>query len=74
MAFPDFFPCCELQHMDTFSIVNCRDEEKHGEYRTKRIILETYEKKTQVVKTGNRYKSRLKPSPVDLTCCHSPGR
>ena len=29
--------------MDTFSIVRRKDEENHGEYRTKRLILEVYD-------------------------------
>ena len=29
--------------MDTFPIVRRRDEERHGEYRTKRVILEVYD-------------------------------
>ena len=30
--------------MDTFLIVKCKDEEKYGEYRTKKVILEIYDK------------------------------
>ena len=29
--------------MDTFPIVRRRDEERYGEYRTKRVILEVYD-------------------------------
>ena len=29
--------------MDTFPIVRRKDEKEHGEYRTKRVILEIYD-------------------------------
>ena len=30
--------------LDTFPIVRRKDEEKYGEYRTKRMVLEAYDK------------------------------
>jgi hypothetical protein len=30
--------------LDTFPIVRRKDEAKHGEYRTKRLILEAYDR------------------------------
>jgi len=30
--------------LDTFGIVRRKDEERYGEYRTKRMVLEAYER------------------------------
>jgi hypothetical protein len=49
--------------MDTFPIVKRKDEEKWGDYRTKRVILEIYDEMTEVTRTGNQYKTRLDPPP-----------
>jgi hypothetical protein len=49
--------------MDTFPIVRRKDEEKHGEYRTKRVILEIYDEMAETMRTGKPYKIRLDPSP-----------
>jgi hypothetical protein len=58
--------------MDTFPIVKRKDEEKHGEYRTKRIILEIYDEMAEAMRTGIPYKTRLDPPPADPRCCHPP--
>jgi len=59
--------------MDTFPIVKRKDEEKYdGDYRTKRIILETYDEMQEAIRTGNPYKTRLDPPPADPSCCHPP--
>ncbi len=58
--------------MDTFSIVKRRDEEKWGEYRTKRVILEIYDEMVEAMRTGKPYKTRLDPPPADPRCCHPP--
>jgi hypothetical protein len=49
--------------MDTFPIVRRKDEEKHGEYRTRRIILEIYDEMAEAMRTGVPYKTRLNPPP-----------
>jgi len=49
--------------MDTFPIVKRKDEEKHGEYRTKRVILEIYDEMTEAMRTETAYKTRLNPPP-----------
>jgi hypothetical protein len=56
--------------MDTFPIVKRRDEEKWGEYRTKRIILEIYDAMAEAIRTGQPYQSRLDPPPADPSCRH----
>ena len=49
--------------MDTFPIVRRKDEEKHGEYRTKRVILEIYDEMAEAMRTGKPYHTRLAPPP-----------
>ena len=58
--------------MDTFPIVRRKDEEKYGEYRTKRVILEIYDEMAEAVRTGRPYQTRLNPPPADPRCCHPP--
>lgn len=49
--------------LDTFPIVRRRDEEKWGEYRTKRVILEIYDEIQEAMRTGQPYQTRLDPLP-----------
>ena len=56
--------------MDTFPIVRRKDEAKHGEYRTKRTILEIYDAMQHAIATGHPYQTRLDPPPADRRCCH----
>lgn len=49
--------------MDTFPIVRRKDEEKFGEYRTKRVILEIYDAMQEATQTGQLYETRLDPPP-----------
>jgi hypothetical protein len=56
--------------MDTFPIVKRRDEEKWGDYRTKRVILEIYDAMQESIRTGHSYQTRLDPPPADPRCCH----
>ena len=58
--------------MDTFPIVRRKDEEKHDEYRTKRVILEIYDEMQQAIRTGRPCQIRLNPLPADRSCCHPP--
>jgi hypothetical protein len=58
--------------MDTFPIVRKHDEKAHGEYRTKRVILELYDALAESTRTGTPYQTRLTPPPADPTCCHPP--
>jgi hypothetical protein len=55
--------------MDAFPIVRRNDEKKHGEYRTKRIILELYDAMQQAKRAGQAYQTHLDPlpgPPIDL--------
>jgi hypothetical protein len=58
--------------MDTFPIVKRKNEEKWGEYRTKRVILEIYDALAEASRTGQPYQTRLGPPPGDARCCHPP--
>jgi hypothetical protein len=48
---------------DTFPIMKQRDEEQHGEYRTKRVILEIYDAMAESIRTGQPYQTLLDPPP-----------
>jgi hypothetical protein len=52
--------------METFPIVKRKDEAAYGEYRTKRIILEIYDKMAKAAETGVPYETPLDPPLVDL--------
>jgi len=58
--------------MDTFPIVQRKNEEKWGDYRTKRVILETYDALAESIQTGQPYQTRLDPPPADPRFCHPP--
>lgn len=49
--------------METIPIAKRKDEEKHGEYRTKRVILKIYEEMAEAMRTGKSYQTRLAPPP-----------
>ncbi len=60
--------------MDAFPIVRRRDEKEHGEYRTKRVILEIYDELAEAAATGRPYQTRLDPPPADPRVAHPPRR
>lgn len=49
--------------MDTFPIVRRKDEERHGEYRTKRVILGIYDAMAEAIRSGRPYQTLLDPPP-----------
>ncbi|MEV4720292.1 DNA methyltransferase [Micromonospora noduli] len=49
--------------MDTFKVVRQKDEAVHGEYRTKRLILDRYDAIAAAIRTGASYKTPLDPPP-----------
>ena len=49
--------------METFPIVKRKDEQKFGEYRTKRVILECYDAVTEATQTGKPYQTIIDPPP-----------
>jgi hypothetical protein len=60
--------------MDTFPIVRKNDEKAHGEYRTKRAILEIYDAMAEAARTGKPYQTRLDPPPADPRVAHPASR
>ncbi len=50
--------------METFPIVKRKDEAAHGEYRTKRVILEIYDAMQQAIDTGQAYQTLVDPQPA----------
>ena len=54
----------EVEHvMDSFFVVRKYEERDHGEFRTKRLILETYDAMTAAATAGTVYVSPLDPPP-----------
>jgi methylase of polypeptide subunit release factors len=49
--------------LDTFPIVRRRDEERFGEYRTKRVILESFDAMVAADAAGVEYVTSLDPPP-----------
>jgi hypothetical protein len=43
----------------------------HGEYRTKRVILEIYDAMQQAMDSGQPYQTRLDPPPADPSVAHT---
>ncbi|MGB6070056.1 MAG: hypothetical protein WBG53_05865 [Rhodococcus sp. (in: high G+C Gram-positive bacteria)] len=57
--------------LDTFPIVRRKDEEAHGEYRTKRVILEIFDAMQGAIDTGIAYETVIDPAP-GFGAHHSP--
>ncbi|KGN41188.1 Eco57I restriction-modification methylase domain-containing protein [Knoellia aerolata] len=49
--------------METFPIVKRKDIAAHGEYRTKRLILEVYDAMQKAIETETEYQTILDPPP-----------
>lgn len=58
--------------METFPIARDRDVATHGEYRTKRLILEVYDAMAKAIESGEPYQTILDPPPADPSLCHDP--
>ena len=58
--------------MDTFRVVRRKDQQRFGEHRTKRVILEIYDAMADAARTGVAYQSRLDPPPADPRVAHPP--
>lgn len=57
--------------MDTFPIVARDDEKAHGEYLTKRLILERYDALAKATESGEPYRTVLDPPPADPSVAHT---
>jgi hypothetical protein len=52
--------------LETFPIVKRKDEQAHGEYRTKRVILDIYDAMQQAMAgNGHGVHTRLNPPPAN---------
>lgn len=59
--------------MDTFPIVRRKDEARfNGDYRTKRVILDVYDRMQRAIDTGEPYQTLLDPPPADPRVAHPP--
>ena len=56
--------------METFPIVKRKDVATHGEFRTKRVILEIYDAMAAAMQGGPPYQTRLDPPPADARVAH----
>lgn len=56
--------------METFPITRKNDEKMHGEYRTKRVILEIYDALSKAVQTGEPYRTSMDPPPSSAGASH----
>lgn len=65
----------DLQHiLETFPIVSGKEISAHGEFRTKRVILETYDALRKATETGTEYQTMIDPPPGEGPRHHaSPG-
>jgi hypothetical protein len=53
-----------------FRDVNRREEQEHGEYRTRHVILEIYDAMAEAIRTGHPYQS-LRTIPPGIMQCSS---
>jgi hypothetical protein len=53
-----------------FAGVKGKEVKVHGEYRTKRVILEIFDEMDEAARTGKPYQTRLSPQPADPRVAH----
>lgn len=58
--------------MGTFEIIKRKDEQKHGHYRTKSLIVDAYRRMSDAIDTGVPYETILDPPPADPRVAHQP--
>lgn len=56
--------------METFRVWGEKEQKLYGEYRTQRVILETYDEMRRAMETGTAYGARLVPEPADAAMAH----
>ncbi len=56
--------------LDSFAVLRKYEERDHGEFRTKRVVLEIYDEIAVAREAGDAYLTRLDPAPADPSCCH----
>ena len=60
--------------MGTFPIIERRDAERFGDYRTKRLVLERYGTLAAATASGVAYRTPLDPPPADPKVAHDRSR
>jgi hypothetical protein len=58
--------------METFPIVKRNDMKQYGDFRTKLMILDIYDRMQQAMDTGEPYQTLLDPPPADPRVAHPP--
>jgi hypothetical protein len=56
--------------IDSFSVLRKYEEQEHGEFRTRRLVLEVYDGFTHSAESGNVYNTPLSPPLADPSLCH----
>jgi hypothetical protein len=59
--------------LDQFPVLKQREEARYGQYRTARLVLETYDRMAHAAATGAPYRTVLDPPPADPGVAHSAG-
>ncbi|MGE3075129.1 MAG: N-6 DNA methylase [Dehalococcoidia bacterium] len=57
--------------LDSFTVLRKYEERDHGEFRTKRLVLEIYDEMERAMSAGVPFKTRLDPPPADDLCRHA---
>lgn len=60
--------------MDTFPIVRRKDIAKHGDFRTKLVLLDIYDRMQLAITTGTPYQSLFAPAPAESGVADPPRR
>ena len=62
-----------VEHMmESFPIIKRHDVDAHSDYRTKKTILDVYERMRDASAAGVRYQTLLDPAPADPSLRHDP--
>ncbi|MBM7067577.1 hypothetical protein [Actibacterium sp. 188UL27-1] len=56
--------------LDSFTVLRKYEERDHGEFRTKRLVLEAYDAMAKAKAEGVAYQTPLSPPPADISLCH----
>lgn len=56
--------------LDSFTVLRKYEEADHGEFRTKRQVLEIYDAMAEAKEKGAVYRTRVEPGVGDPSCCH----
>ncbi|GCE08143.1 Eco57I restriction-modification methylase domain-containing protein [Dictyobacter aurantiacus] len=56
--------------MDSFRVWKQKEEKEYGEYRTKRVILDIYDRMQRAMESGEPYETLLVPGPADPSVAH----